>query len=278
MRQTTITGFVLGTTVAAAVAVPALAADMPVKAPPPAPPASLFGWEVGAGVTTNYIFRGTTQSNNRWSANAYATATWADRFYLGVAAARIEWPTSGGYLLSDPAAEVDFYGGITWEAGKWSFDVGGIYYYYPSESFFDSDFWEVYGKASYAVTDELSWSGAIYYSPDYLNYGIAGTTGTLGFEWSKSLPNDFGFYVSGEIGRVWLGARSSIGVPVPNYNFWSAGFGWTWKAAKLDLRYHDTDLSGTGCTLIWNGGGTQVRNWCGAVFVATYSVSFSSGD
>jgi hypothetical protein len=57
--------------------------------------------------------------------------------------------------FSDPTAEIDFYGGWRNTWGAFSLDLGAIYYYYPRELFgIDSDFWEVYAKASFAVTPD----------------------------------------------------------------------------------------------------------------------------
>jgi opacity protein-like surface antigen len=61
--------FILTAVAAIALATPALAADMKVTAPaaPPNP------WDVafGGGITSDYIFRGITQSNHRPSVTAY---------------------------------------------------------------------------------------------------------------------------------------------------------------------------------------------------------------
>src|SRR5262245_62200433 len=63
---------ILSAVAAVALATPALAADMKVTAPaaPPAPPNP---WDVafGAGITSDYIFRGITQSNHKPSVAAY---------------------------------------------------------------------------------------------------------------------------------------------------------------------------------------------------------------
>ena len=63
---------VLSIVTAAALATPALAADLRVatKAPPPPPPSP---WDIafGAALTSDYIFRGITQSNHRPSVAAY---------------------------------------------------------------------------------------------------------------------------------------------------------------------------------------------------------------
>lgn len=263
----------------------ALAADMPVvtKAPPPvgkAPVGSAFVVEYGGWIASDYVFRGTTQSNRGPAVGASLTGVWGDFFYLGIAGASVDWPTSAGYALSDPSAEIDFYGGFRATAGKWSFDVGGIYYYYPREFAFQSDFWEVYGIAKYAVSDQLTVGASINYSPDYLNYNIDGTTGALNFAWTVPTSyTDLSFYVSGDVGRVWLGDVSAAGFYVPDYTYWSAGLGWTWKNITLDLRYHDTDLSAAGCQGIWNAiGSTGINNWCGEAYVAKLSFAGSTAD
>ena len=64
--------FILTAVAAVALATPALAADMKVK-PLAAPPAPPNPWDVafGAGITSDYIFRGITQSNHRPSVAAY---------------------------------------------------------------------------------------------------------------------------------------------------------------------------------------------------------------
>src|SRR4029453_13915167 len=67
MRQ-----IILSAVAAVALATPALAADMKVKAVAP-PVAPYNPWDVafGGGITWDYIFRGITQSNHKPSVNAY---------------------------------------------------------------------------------------------------------------------------------------------------------------------------------------------------------------
>jgi len=64
--------FILSAVAAVALATPALAADKKVTAlaAPPAPPSP---WDVafGGGITSDYIFRGITQSNHKPSVAAY---------------------------------------------------------------------------------------------------------------------------------------------------------------------------------------------------------------
>jgi uncharacterized protein (TIGR02001 family) len=268
-------------------ATPAFAADIPVKAPPP--PAPIGKGPVGGGfaveysgwVASDYVFRGTTQSNGGPSAGASVAAVWANTLYLGVAGAAVSWPATAPFLLSDPSSEIDLFGGVRWTYSKWSFDVGAIYYYYPKEVNFQSDFWEIYGIAKYAVNDQLTVGAAINYSPNYLNYGMDGTTGALSFAWTVPTSfSDLSFYLSGDVGRVWLDGFTAFGL-VPDYTYWTLGLGWTWKNITLDLRYSDTDLTAFGCTAIWNDHGSPgiiANKWCGETFVAKLSFAGSTAN
>ena len=116
-------------TVVAALATLTLAADMKVKAiaPPPPPPSP---WDVafGAGLTSDYIFRGITQSNHNPSVFAYFEPRYNVspylQLYVGVAGESISFPNRA-------AAEIDGYFGIRPTFGPLALDFGGWYYWYP---------------------------------------------------------------------------------------------------------------------------------------------------
>src|SRR5262249_39343396 len=90
-----------------ALAKPALAAAMKVPAPPVPP----NPWDVafGGGITSDYIFRGITQSNHRPSVTAYFepryNVTKDLQYYVGISGESISFPNRA-------AAEVDIYGGF----------------------------------------------------------------------------------------------------------------------------------------------------------------------
>src|SRR5947209_18893125 len=99
--------FILTAVAAVALATPALAADMKVK--PAAPPEPPNPWDVafGGGITSDYIFRGITQSNHRPSAAAYFEpryhVTKDLQYYVGIASESISLPNRAD-------AEVDIFG------------------------------------------------------------------------------------------------------------------------------------------------------------------------
>src|SRR5205809_5392472 len=100
---------ILSAVAAVALATPALAADMKVK--PAATPEPYNPWDVafGGGVTSDYIFRGITQSNHKPSVAAYFepryNVTKDLQYYVGVAGESISFPNLG-------AAEIEIYGGM----------------------------------------------------------------------------------------------------------------------------------------------------------------------
>src|SRR6266513_5033898 len=125
---------ILSTVAAVALATPALAADMKVKAVAP-PVAPYNPWDVafGAGITSDYIFRGITQSNHKPSVTAYFepryNVTKDVQLYVGTSFESISFPNRA-------AAEVDVYGGARVTLGAFAFDVGAWGYLYPGGTCF----------------------------------------------------------------------------------------------------------------------------------------------
>jgi hypothetical protein len=321
---------------AALAAASAFAADMPSKAPKvvaPAPPPSPWDIAFGSALMTDYLFRGVTQSAHHPSVAAYfeprynINSNW--QLYAGISGESIKF-------ANNAAAEIDFYGGVRSTWGPVVFDVGIWEYYYPGGvcyappgvdpnclSNFNTftsllpngnvaksvaSFYEVYGKITYTWTD---WAFGVnfYWSPNFLNLGADGEylSGTIKFTAPEKMAlGPFGWYVSGEFGRQWLGTSDAFygdtifpaGIPEPSYNTWNVGLGFTWKVFTLDLRYSDTDLSKAECNAFTSdpraplspsfvtpinfgafGGVTAPgSNWCGARFVAKLSADLTLGS
>jgi len=235
----------LSVVAAVALATPALAADMKLKAAPPPAPPNPWDLAFGAGLTSDYIFRGITQSNHNPSVNAYFEPRYNVspylQLYAGVAGSSISFPNRA-------AAEIDGYAGIRPTFGPLSLDFGGIVYWYPGGTCYngslapvfgtdclengylpingnvikkDLTFWEVYAKGSYAVNDQVSIGGTAFYSPSVLNSGANGTYVTGGAKLtapSAAMPEGWGLYLSGDAGKWFLGTSDAfyctqVGVP-----------------------------------------------------------------
>ena len=279
-REACVNKIILSALAAVALATPALAADKKVAAA--APPEPYNPWDVafGGGVTSDYIFRGITQSNHKPSVAAYFepryNVTKDLQYYVGVAGESISFPNRA-------AAEVDIYGGVRPTFGPLALDFGAWYYWYPGGECFngsvapvfgfdclangylpingnvikkDLSFYEGYAKATYTVNDQVSFGAAVFYSPSVLNSGAPGT------------------YVSG-------GAKftaPSNAMPTG----WGSGVGITKSVFTLDFRYYDTNYNKGDCnaftsdhTARFSGDVTGINpggfgsTWCSASFVVT---------
>lgn len=280
-----------------ALAAPAFAADLPsaAPAPAPAPAVSMFDFAAGGKVMTDYNFRGISQSDRKPSGTAYfegrVNFNETFQFYVATQAWAVKLP-------SDPSAEVDLYGGVRATFGALAFDLGVMRYWYPGETEFrtangfpadwvkSADFTEVYGKATYTFNDMFTFGANVFYSPNWLNTGATGTyvSGTA----KVTLPYDFS--VSGELGRYFLGTTDAFYgfTRLPDYTYWNLGLTYTYKVLSFDLRYHDTDLSKSQCSLITGnnsslapggmGNGSNSSKWCSAAFIATLSVDITGAN
>ncbi len=285
---------ILLSAVAALAATSASAADV-VKgkkkaAPAPVVVVSPWDWTVGAGATTNYIFRGISQSNAQPGVNANAEIRYslsdAHTLYLGAAGSSVKLTNQD----TSPPVEWDAIGGVRATYGALTFDLGGIGYLYskvetPNNVFVTTPNWfEGYLKTSYAVNDAITLGINGFVSPNYLDTGANAqyVSGTAAYK-----LGDLVF--SGEFGHQFLGKTDAAHTPVsgnrslPDYNYWNLGAAYTYKLATLDLRYHDSSLSKKGCADITgptNGvyGAASQSKYCNAAVVGTLSFALTSKD
>src|SRR5262249_28295490 len=87
---------------------------------------SQFGYEIRAGVVTDYIYRGTTLSMHKPAGGAAAEISYGP-LYAGVAVASVKLPT-------EPTAEITFAGGVRKNIGDTNFDLRMTYFLYPGET------------------------------------------------------------------------------------------------------------------------------------------------
>ena len=305
----------------------ALAADLTAKAPSPA-----RAWDIafGAARTSDYIFRGITQSNHRPSLNAYVEPRYNigkdNQLYIGIAGNSISFPNGA-------TAEIDIYGGWRPTFGNVTLDFGGWYYWYPGGRCFNGStapvfgldclangylpngnvvtavlsFWEAYAKATLNVTNSFVLGVGFAYTPSVLNSGVRGfyVSGNARYTFA-ALPNGAKPYISAEVGYWDFGTSHQFyctqagtacgglypnGVPYPSYAHWNVGFGWSWQAFTVDLRYSGTSLNRGDCnaftsdhTAPLNGSVTPINpsgagsSWCGQRGFVTLKTDLTAND
>ena len=186
-----------------------------------------------------------SESLSFYSDPSYCLGTWASSVDFGTA----DTGLSGGSI------EWDFYGGFAKDINDdMSFDVGYIYYYYPSDNWtVDLDYQEFYGSFSfYGATVGLVYSDDYFQSTNdfwcfYGDYGLPlGETFTFDVHLGYNDLNDA------------YGTNGS-------YLDWSIGVSASAVGLDFSLAYVNTDLSETDCF-----GGTKL---CKATGVFTISKS-----
>lgn len=258
-------------------AVPAFAADMPVKAVK-APVAAPSPWDIafGTAFTTDYELRGVSQSAHKPAVQGYFEGryTISDMvtLYAGV------WGSSLYTGFAD--AEFDISGGARFTYGSFGLDLGYVYYEYPdgTANGFGS-FGEFYAKPSYKFNDWLT-VGAVFdggnnfnnkvtLAPPWVGNGNAYYySGNAVITLPITLPYGIGVSINPEIGRQVYGSGPNLNLGVASYTYWDVGLDFTYKAVTLDLRYWDTN-TGLATNAVCAVGGHPGMDACSSRFVAT---------
>lgn len=176
-------------------------------------------------LTSDYDFRGFTQTEEDPALQGSIDFATDNGWYIGA------WASNVDFGPGDPNLEVDLYTGFsggTEDGLGW--DVGLIYYSFPSES--DFNYPEIYGGLSYGIV-----SGKLWYSNDFNNTDESAIYLEGGVD--VPLPNNFSVnahagYTDGD------GVETAFGLS--NYLDYSVGVGYTAGNFDLELKYVDTDV------------------------------------
>ena len=199
--------------------------------------AQIAGLSANAAVTTNYIFRGISQSGANPAVQAgldYNIGTTG--LAIGAWASSIDFGNVNG---EDTQVEVDLYGSYTLAiTDAFGLVAGGITYNYPSSpTGVNYNWYEVYLGASYNF-GVAAINARVYYAPDYVNL----STSQVYFTGGVSVPV-----------VEWLALNANIGystfdhaVPpiIEDYLDWNISAVFTLGNFSLTAGYTDTDLSG----------------------------------
>ena len=198
--------------------------------------------------TTDYVFRGISQTNQNPAAQAEFDATYG-MFYLGMWGSNVDFDPA----LED-SIEIDYYGGITPTWAGIDFDIGALWYTYPGKN--GTDIVEIKTGGSYTFGESFTLGVTNYWGTDS-DYDVLEIGGEYAF--ANKWFNFFDPSISGVVGFQWADAGT-------DYTYWNVGltlgFLDNWSA---DVRYWDTDLSDAAC------GFTDV---CDSRVVGTLSASF----
>ena len=200
--------------------------------------AQIAGLSANAAVTSNYIFRGISQSAGSIAVQAGVDYAFGDTgLAIGAWASSIDFGSVE--FGDDTQAEIDLYGSYTYAlTDALSLVVGGITYNYPSSpTGVNYNWYEIYGGAAYNF-GVASVNARVYYSPDYVN-----------------LSTDQWYWTGGVSVPVveWLALNANIGYStfdhavapiVEDYLDWNVSAVLSYGNFSLTAGYADTDLEG----------------------------------
>lgn len=182
-----------------------------------------FSMSFNAGVASDYIFRGVSQTDGPQGFGGVDIAN--GPLYAGAWVSNVDFG-------DDTDAEYDLYVGVKPELGPVTFDLAGIYYGYvdePTGSDYEYGEFKVAASMPFGpVTAGTAW----YYSPDFFGgtgeavYGEVNGSWAINDKWS----------IGGAVGKQTIDDAD-------DYTTWNFGVGWApLDKLALDLRYHDSDL------------------------------------
>lgn len=201
----------------------------------------------GATLTSDYRFRGISQTDRGAAIQGWVQYDHASGFFANVWASNIDFNDSATY---DSSLEVDLTAGYNHAfSEQTSAGIKAVYYWYADADtpagFPDYDYFEVianvahdFGKA--AVSAELAWT------PD--NFGETNDAVALTGGVSVPITDSFIFFdggvaASGHLGYQWLDTSASL----PDYLYYDLGVTATWGIFDVDVRWVGTDVSNTTC-------------------------------
>ena len=205
--------------------------------------AQIAGLSGNAAVTTNYIFRGISQSGANPAVQAgidyalpgtgLALGTWASSIDFGSIAG------SDGIPHDAAPFEWDIYGSYTFAiTDAFGVSAGAIAYLYPNAATGANFNWyEIWGGLSYNF-GVASVSGRVYYAPDYVN-----------------LSTDEFYFTGGVSAPVlpWLTLNANLGYSlfdhavfpiIEDYMDWNVSAVASYGNFSFTVGYSDTDLGG----------------------------------
>ena len=196
------------------------------------------GLTANVAVTSDYIFRGITQSAKKAAlqggldydfGNGLAVGTWMSTIDFG----------------DDSPMELDLYGNYNFMIGALAASVGVYGYVYPSSgSGGPYDVFELDGGISYSF-GPVAWSAKANWAPSV-------PSGYLTVQQGNNPDSEFYLTTGLSVPVVdWLSVSGNLsyqgytGLPTgakdDSYAEWDLGATATWKIVSLDLRYIDTD-------------------------------------
>lgn len=177
-------------------------------------------------LTTDYVWRGVTQSDGDPALQLGGEVSFRSGVYAGLWGSTIDI-NNGGDRQRD--AEVNYYIGYGHDvSAQWTLGVSAVAYTYPGQTGVIDYNYEEYGIS--VNHDDRVWLEYAY-SPDYWGLNIESHNIELISEWAAGEH----LVLGGAVG--YFDFRDFLD---DSYAYWDLGMTWPINRFSIDLRYHDT--------------------------------------
>ena len=202
------------------------------------PASQAFGAEVSGNValTSDYKFRGISQSDSAPSIQGGFDVGFDNGFYIGTWGAAVDFdcssaPDSCGGL--NGGIELDYYAGFAADLNdSVSYDVGYIYYDYPQDEGLLGDYGEIYGSLSFG-----DFGIGMNYSDEYW-----GETGKFTYTYvTYSMALSEGYALDFLVGSGDYDEAGYLNEATDHMN-WSVALSTSAAGLDFTIAYEDTDL------------------------------------
>jgi uncharacterized protein (TIGR02001 family) len=223
-------------------------------------------------LTTDYVFRGFSQTAEQPTVQAGVDLTYK-WFYAGIWGSGLDFGRDLTVTGNDFAhVEVDLYAGIKPVIGRFTFDIGGIYYTYPGARdgdfsiFRELDYFEFKFGVSAEAWKDATIGVTAFYSPEYTNK--TGKVWTIEGAFSQVLPKvrdttpTFSALIGYQKGEDIRYLANVTNFDGDDYFYWNAGINLGFhERFSVDFRYWDTNVKSN------NAAGGGIDGFCtGRVF------------
>lgn len=176
-------------------------------------------------LTTDYVWRGISQTESDPAVQAGASVSWKSGLYASI------WGSNVEYAGTDASSELDFVVGWGRALGDdWTVDANILHYRYPGTTV-DLDWTELNGKLTYRDR----YFAAFGWSHEALGYDASGTYALIG----ATFPLNDAFRLEASAAHYFL---DKAVVAEEGYSHGSLSAVWTFKAPfELRLSAHATD-------------------------------------
>jgi uncharacterized protein (TIGR02001 family) len=197
----------------------------------PALPASAGDVSGSVGITTDYIYRGISQTDGQPAAQAGVQFHSSTGWNAGMWGSSVDFRNG-----AEIAYELDLQAGYSWQLNPdWSMQLGAVHYAYLNDHDSGYDYDEINASVSYQqrATASISWSPN---TSKHTYWGSIWDKRALAYELSVLQPLHPRWSIYGGVGYYDLSDLVDTG-----YWYWSAGLAFTWQGMQVDLQHIDTD-------------------------------------